>query len=397
MFSDASRSENVNIIWVSQTGVLQLSAIHRHIRGLENSWHADVIAHIFHSLAGTKQIKEKGEEDMTSKNKMICASFFAGVGGIDLGFELTGYFRTVYANEFDRYPTVTYNENFAIKADCRDIHDVNPEDFPDVDVIMGGFPCQAFSIAGKREGFADERGRGVLFFEMLRLIKAKKPKAVFFENVKNLVTHDGGRTFEIIMKSLREVGYHCTSKVMNAMEYGNIPQNRERIYIVGFRDEEDFKRFSFPEPVALTTPLSDVIDFSGRVPEKYYYTLGKYANNLYEKLDAGMDDPKAVYQWRRHYVRKNKSGVVPTLTANQGEGGHNVCIVRTKYGIRKMTPAECFYTQGFPKTYRLPEMTDSRLYKQAGNSVCVSVIERIAEQMAKALNHSDICGRCGHV
>ena len=318
-------------------------------------------------------------------NIMTCASFFAGVGGIDLGFEQTEKFKILYANEFDRYPVMTYNENFGIKADCKDIRDVNPSDFPDVDVIMGGFPCQAFSIAGKREGFDDEKGRGTLFFEMLRLIKSKRPKAVFFENVKNLVSHDNGNTFKVIMKSLKDAGYYCDSLVMNAMDYGNIPQNRERIYIVGFRNKDHLKKFRFPDPIILTTPLSDIIDFSNKVDDKYYYTPGKYANNLYEKLDAAMDDSEAVYQWRRKYVRKNKSGVIPTLTANQGEGGHNVCLIRTKYGIRKMTPAECFYAQGFPKTFTLPEIADSRLYKQAGNSVCVSVIRRIAEQMALAM------------
>ena len=324
---------------------------------------------------------------MKTDGLMTCASFFAGVGGIDLGFEQTGRFKVLYANEFDAYPVLTYNENFEIKADCRDIHDVQSEDFPNVDVIMGGFPCQAFSIAGKRKGFNDEKGRGTLFFEMLRLIKEKKPRAVFFENVKNLVSHDDGNTFKVIMDSLKAVGYYCDSLVMNAMGYGNIPQNRERIYIVGFKDKADFDRFRFPKPVKLTMTLRDVIDFTHKVDEKYYYTHGKYANNLYEKLNVAMDDPDAVYQWRRKYVRKNKSGVIPTLTANQGEGGHNVCLIRTKYGIRKMTPTECFYAQGFPKTFRLPKIADSRLYKQAGNSVCVSVIRRIAKQMAMAMQN----------
>lgn len=326
------------------------------------------------------------KNNVSGTDVLTCASFFAGVGGIDLGFEQTGRFKTLYANEFDAYPVLTYNENFEIKADCKDIHDVKPSDFPKVDVIMGGFPCQAFSIAGERKGFDDEKGRGTLFFEMLRLIKVKKPRVVFFENVKNLVSHDNGNTFKVIMDSLKEAGYHCDSLVMNASEYGNIPQNRERIYIVGFRNKKDLEKFHFPDKIALTTPLSDIIDFNHKVDDKYYYTEGKYANNLYEKLEAAMDDPNAVYQWRRQYVRKNKSGVIPTLTANQGEGGHNVCIVRTKYGIRKMTPAECFYAQGFPKTFKLPEMTDSRLYKQAGNSVCVSVIKRIAEQIIKAIS-----------
>ena len=172
--------------------------------------------------------------------------------------------------------------------------------------------------------------------------------------------------------------------VLNAMEYGNVPQNRERIYIVGFRNEEAYKNFEFPEPVDLTASLSDIIDFDNKVDEKYYYTKGKYKGDIYEQLVEAMDDENAVYQWRRKYVRKNKSGVVPTLTANQGEGGHNVCLVKTKYGIRKMTPHECFNTQGFPSDFKLPKMSDARLYKQAGNSVCVSVISRIASNIQSA-------------
>ena len=317
--------------------------------------------------------------------KLTVASFFAGVGGIDLGFEETGQFKTVYANEFDQYPVRTYEKNFSVKVDCRDIREVNPEDIPNVDVIAGGFPCQAFSIAGYRQGFDDEKGRGNLFFELIRLIHVKKPRVVFFENVKNLVSHDRGNTFRVILDALSQEGYHCRYKVLNAMEYGNTPQNRERIYIAGFLNEEDFEKFSFPDPVPLTRKISDVIDFKNRVPEKYYYTKGKYKGDIYEKLRCAMDDPDAVYQWRRKYVRKNMSGVVPTLTANMGEGGHNVPLVLTETGIRKLTPHECFNVQGFPKDFKLGEMPDSRLYKQAGNSVCVEVIHRIAENIAKAL------------
>jgi DNA (cytosine-5)-methyltransferase 1 len=315
-----------------------------------------------------------------------CASFFAGVGGIDLGFESTGYFKTVYANEFDPYPVETYEKNFDIKVDCRDIHEVEAFEIPDFDVMLAGFPCQAFSIAGLRKGFEDEKGRGTLFFELVRIFKAKKPQILFLENVKNLVSHDNGNTFRVILEELQSEGYHVKYAVLNAMTFGNIPQNRERIYIVAFKDESAYKNFEFPLPIALTTQLSDIIDFEYKVPEKYYYREGKYKGDLYEQLVEAMDDETAVYQWRRKYVRKNKSGVVPTLTANQGEGGHNVCLIKTKHGIRKMTPHECFNTQGFPKNFVLPETaSDGRLYKQAGNSVCVSVIARIAEQVKLAV------------
>lgn len=321
--------------------------------------------------------------------KYQMASFFAGVGGIDEGFEKTGEVVTTYANEVDAYPVRTFEMNFDIKVDNRDIHDVLASDVPTVDIIAGGFPCQAFSIAGYRQGFDDEKGRGTLFFELMRIVKEKKPEVVFLENVKNLVGHDGGNTFKVILEELDKAGYRSKSKVLNAMTYGNTPQNRERIYIVSFRNKDAYNKFEFPEKINLTKSLQDVIDFENKVDEKYYYTKGKYANNLYERLKEDMDDENAVYQWRRQYVRKNQSGVVPTLTANMGTGGHNVPLVLTKHGIRKITPHEAFNVQGFPTDFKLPtDMVDSRLYKQAGNSVCVDVIYRIAQNIIQALEKS---------
>lgn len=321
--------------------------------------------------------------------KLRCASFFAGVGGIDLGFEQTGAFKTVYANEFDEYAAKTYEENFNIKVDCRDINTVKTEEIPEFDVMLAGFPCQAFSIAGYREGFDDKKGRGELFFQLERIFTEKKPKIIFLENVKNLVGHDNGNTFRVILDRLQKAGYKVKYQVLNAMYYGNVPQNRERIYIVAFRDENLYERFEFPEPIELTKKLKDVIDFDVEQDKKYYYTEGKYKGDIYEKLVEAMadDDPDnpSVYQWRRKYVRKNKSGVVPTLTANGGEGGHNVCIVKTKTGIRKLTPHECFNVQGYPLNYKLPAQANTRLYKQAGNSVVVPVINRIAINIADAL------------
>lgn len=317
--------------------------------------------------------------------KLKIASFFAGVGGIDIGFEKTGAFETVYANEIDPYPVKTFEKNFGLKVDNRDIHDVQPDEIPDVDVIVGGFPCQAFSIAGYRQGFNDAKGRGTLFFEMIRIIHEKKPRIVFLENVKNLVSHDNGNTFRVILKALRNEGYKYRYQVLNAMEYGNMPQNRERIYIVAFRDDADFAKFSFPDPIPLTRSLEDVIDFHSKVDDRYYYTKDKYTGDIYDKLVEAMDDNRAIYQWRRQYVRKNKSGVVPTLTANMGGGGHNVPLILSDTGIRKLTPHECFNVQGFPANFVLPNLAESRLYKQAGNSVCVDVIYRIAENIVSAI------------
>ena len=320
-----------------------------------------------------------------------CASFFAGVGGIDKGFENAGIFKTIYANEFDPFPVKTYEKNFDLKVDCRDIREVKASEIPDFQVMLAGFPCQAFSVAGYRKGFDDEKGRGTLFFELVRIFKEKKPEIIFLENVKNLVSHDNGNTFQVILQELQNEGYSVKFQVLNAMEYGNIPQNRERIYIVAFKNKEIYKNFEFPLPVKLETKLSDVIDFNTKIDDRYYYTEGKYKGDIYEQLvEAMKDDNQDIYQWRRKYVRKNKSGVVPTLTANQGEGGHNVCLIKTKNGIRKMTPHECFNVQGFPKEFILPEeMSDAKLYKQAGNSVCVSVIQRIAESIKEAVEETE--------
>lgn len=310
-------------------------------------------------------------------------SLFAGVGGIDLGFEQTKHFKTVWANEFDKYAELTYKANNKVELNKNDIHNVDVQDVPDCDVIVGGFPCQAFSVAGFRKGFEDERG--TLFFEMLRLIKAKQPKVVFIENVKNLVTHDKGNTFKVIKESLESSGYHLKWAVLNSKDYGNVPQNRERIYIVGFKDQNAYDKFSFPIKEILTTTIDDVIDFSIDKNDKYYYTSAKY--EFYPKLAESINRSDKIYQWRRSYVRENKSGVVPTLTAAMGMGGNNVPIIYTKNNkIRKLTPRETFNIQGFPKDFILPEdVSDSQLYKQAGNSVTVPVIRRIAEQIYLSL------------
>lgn len=333
--------------------------------------------------------------------KTVC-ELFAGVGGFRLGLEAADpAWKTVWMNQWepsrkhqDAYDC--YCAHFGHKKEYvnEDIASIDKKTIPDHTLLVGGFPCQAFSIAGLRQGCHDEKGRGSLFFELARILYAKKPKAAFFENVKNLLTHDNGRTIKIICETLKALGYHVDYRVLNATEYGNIPQNRERIYIVAFRDIEDFDAFSWPEPIPLTRSVRAIIDFEKRMPEKYYYTKGKYSGLIYEKLQEAMEDDDSqhpgIYQWRRWYVRKNQHGVIPTLTANQGGGGHNVCIVKTQCGIRKMTPRECFNAQGFPATFRLPDESDSRLYKQAGNSVCVPVIARIARQITLALSAQGI-------
>ncbi|MGP5045546.1 DNA cytosine methyltransferase [Glutamicibacter ardleyensis] len=317
---------------------------------------------------------------MKNNSELRVAGFFAGVGGIERGFDLAG-FNSVWSNELDQQASKTYATNHASELVVGDIGSVDSADVPTVEVIVGGFPCQAFSVAGHRKGFQDERGE--VFFELARIIREKKPEAIFIENVKNLKGHDGGNTFKVIMANLEDAGYHLSSKVLNAAEYGNVPQSRERIYIVGFRDEGAKNRFVWPEKIPLTKKISDIVDLDKKVDDKFYYTAETFPR--YAEIVEEITDPSTVYQWRRQYVRKNKSNLFPTLTANMGTGGHNVPLVLTKHGIRKLTPEECFAVQGF-EDIRIPEgMARSHLYKQAGNSVVVPVIERIARQMKIAL------------
>jgi len=325
----------------------------------------------------------------SAEDNFTVGSLFSGVGGICLGFNQAG-FDLVWANEMDSNACKTYLENFDHILYEGKIEELDTKHLLSVDVITSGFPCQAFSIAGYRKGFNDHRGQ--LFKETMRIINDIKPKAFLLENVKNLVTHDEGRTFRIMQEIVKDHGYSFIPKVMNSMEYGNVPQNRERIYIVGFKDESGYNpekpeekfvcsdNFSFPGSVNLMKRVTDIIE--PEVSEKYYY------NNFahYKKLLEYSWKPETIGQWRRVYVRQNKRNVCPTLTANMGTGGHNVPLIKDSRDIRKLTPKECFMFQGFPKSFKLPKgMANSHLYKQAGNSVTVPVIKRIAQNIKLAL------------
>lgn len=349
-------------------------------------------------------------------NKFTVSSLFAGVGGIDKGFEQAG-FKIIWANEIDKYACITYRTNFSHELVEGDIRNLSGNDMPDTDVLTAGWPCVAFSVAGNRHGMnyqchvcnhkhlvrydeyingtvCPECGgyteaidsRGTLFFDIIRFIRAKKPKAIFLENVKNLKGHDQGNTFKVIQQMLKESGYYFDSRILNTMDYGNIPQNRERIFIVGFREKEVLDKFVWPNRIPLTKTIDDILDRYEKQDDKYYYTPN---SQYYSMLKETMTRRDTVYQLRRVYVRENQKNVCPTLTANMGTGGHNVPLIIDDWGIRKLTPMETFKFQGFPldEDYVLPKrMANSHLYKQAGNSVSVPVIKRIARNILTALH-----------
>ncbi|MBM3467774.1 MAG: DNA cytosine methyltransferase [Alphaproteobacteria bacterium] len=315
---------------------------------------------------------------LNKQTHFTVGSFFAGIGGIDLAFQKSG-FKIEWANEIDKKACETYKQNFSHKIICEDIKKIEPKSLKHVDVLTGGFPCQAFSIAGYQKGLSDERG--ILIFELLRIVKDLKPKVLFLENVKNLISHQQGKTLEHIIKIIEELGYKVKYEVMNTCEYSNIPQNRERVYIVCFKNIKDYKKFNFPDKTNNRLSIQDILE--KKVDSNFYYKNMKY----YELLKQEMINKNTCYQWRRHYVRENKNNLCPTLTANMGTGGHNVPLVLDD-DIRKLTPRECLRLQGFPDDYVLPKvLSNAVLYKQIGNSVSVPVVEAIAQNILISINN----------
>ncbi len=326
-------------------------------------------------------------------------SLFAGIGGICYGFKQAGC-SVLWANEIDHKACETYKLNHKnSELFCHDVHDNKwKENLAQVDIITSGFPCQAFSLAGLRKGFEDPRGN--LFFETAKLIDSIKPKAFLLENVKNLTSHDYGKTFKVIENVIKnDLGYSFIPMLLNSKDYGDTPQNRERIYIVGFRDEAFLipnlniaeiisnkctENFKIPEKIPLIKGIKEILSLEKQHKRYYFHADHPYVKE--GKLDK-MTSEETIYQWRRVYLRENAKGLCPTLTANMGTGGHNVPLIKDKFGLRKLTPSECIRFQGFPDDFRFPtEMSNSASYKQAGNSVVVPVVKRIAEEIVRVLD-----------
>ena len=289
------------------------------------------------------------------KKEIKIADLFGGVGGFRLGIERAINSSCVFYSEIDKFSVQTYNKNFKENHKPTDITNIRAEDIPNFDMLCGGFPCQAFSIAGKRGGFQDTRG--TLFFEIARIIKVKRPKIVFLENVKGLLNHEKGQTFSIIIQTISELGYNVQWMVLNSKFFG-VPQNRERVFIIGSIREE-------PRPEILPFRESNEIN-----NQKQQEQTARTLTSIYHKQG----------QWEQYimdlYNNKIHSDRSPTLT----EPHHNTLRVRDGMKIRKLTPIECERLQGFPDNWT-EGVSDTQRYKQMGNAVTVNVIEAIARKL----------------
>ena len=315
------------------------------------------------------------------KNKLLSEmtfiDLFAGIGGFRLALESLGG-NCVYSSEIDKYAQQVYYENYGEIPDG-DITKIDESIIPEHDILCAGFPCQAFSISGKQKGFEDSRG--TLFFDVARIVKSKRPKIIFMENVKNFATHDNGKTLKTVENTIRQLGYSFSYKVLNAVDYG-IPQNRERIYMICFRNDTGVQEFQFPEPFKLTNHMEDYLLSEEKIPEKYYVNrpdihISHESDNKYSEKPIRLGIVNKGGQGERIYSTK---GIAITLSAYGGgvfakTGGY---LVNGKY--RRLVPRECARIMGYPDEFKIIS-NDNQAYKQFGNSVVIDVLQLIAEQI----------------
>lgn len=318
---------------------------------------------------------------MNDTNKYTLVDLFCGTGAFSCAFHNTNKVNTIFANDMLDSSEEIFNSNNIIKLTKKNLIDIKDIDIPKSDILTAGFPCQPFSIAGMQKGFDDERSN--VFWKIISIIKHNSPKVVILENVKNLQSHDNGKTFQIIIDKLEKLNYHIKYTILNTCKITGIPQNRERIYIVCFKDKVMCDNFNFDFPEIELIPISEFLEKD--IPEKYYYNNSTIIYNELKKNIINHISTNTIYQYRRYYVRENKNNVCPTLTANMGSGGHNVPIILDDKGIRKLTPKECFNLQGFPCNYILPSIPTNKLYSLAGNAVSVPVVMLIANKIITLL------------
>lgn len=308
-------------------------------------------------------------------------SLFSGIGGIDLAFQQADC-KLSWAIEKDAACCRTYRHNFKdAQLIENDIRFVDPSMLSAVDVITAGFPCQPFSVAGKQRGFNDPRGH--LFYEVGKFIRAYKPRFVFLENVPNLMDHNEGKTFLVVHDVLSDLNYSIRYRVLRASEYGGVPQIRDRIYIVAFREQEDCDVFQFPGKMDLCVTIEDILQREQKKHDVYYYSEDSL---FYKKASKIVTKRDAIYRVYHDSIKITQNHMCPTLTASMGTSANQVPLIIDDYGLRKLTLQECLDFQGFPKGFYFPNtITREEAYKQIGNSVCVPVIKRIAEQIKIAM------------
>jgi DNA (cytosine-5)-methyltransferase 1 len=321
------------------------------------------------------------EKVLEDKTIYTLVDLFSGTGAFSYCFYKTKMVNTIFANDILDSSEQIFNLNNEIKLTKKNLIDIKDIDIPKSDILTAGFPCQPFSIAGMQKGFDDERSN--VFWKILSIINNNSPKIVILENVKNLQRHDNGKTFKIIIENLEKLNYYIKYSVLNTCKITGIPQNRERIYIVCFKDKKLFEDFTFDFPEQPLKPVSDFLEKD--ISEKYYYDSSALIFNKLQKNITKNVSSNTIYQYRRYYVRENKNNVCPTLTANMGGGGHNVPIILDDKGIRKITPRECFNLQGFPSNYKLPDISISKLYSLAGNAVSIPVVKLIADKIIEIM------------
>jgi len=324
------------------------------------------------------QKKFKLKLKLKKKKKFNFIDLFAGKGAFSLSLKKKKKFKCVFANDIMECSEKIYKlNNPQHKFVLQDLNKINVENIPSHELLCGGFPCQPFSIAGNKKGFNDKRSN--VFWKIVEILKKHSPEIIILENVKNLKSHDKGKTYKIIESKLQEIGYHIKTSVLDTNKITGIPQHRERIYIVGFRDKLKFNKFNFDFKQQKQGEIGNFLEKN--ISDKYYYT-NRF--KVFDKIQKGITKnitENVLYQYRRFYVRENKSNCCPTLTANMGGGGHNVPLLKDNKGIRKLTPRECFNLQGFSSDYKLPNICDSSLYKLAGNAVSVPVVDLIIDKL----------------
>tara|TARA_B100000073_G_C23742749_1_gene574250 strand:+ start:2521 stop:3486 length:966 start_codon:yes stop_codon:yes gene_type:complete len=307
---------------------------------------------------------------------------FAGTGAFSYALEKNNKFECVFANDMVKSSKQIYELNNPTHSfTLQDLNTINVDNIPSHNILCGGFPCQPFSIAGNKKGFEDKRSN--VFWKIVEILEKHNPEIIILENVKNLKSHDKGNTYKIIEEKLTNIGYFIKTSILDTNKITNIPQHRERIYILGFKNKELHDKFNFDFDYKEQGKICDLLEKD--VDNKYYYTNRfKVFNEVNNSVTKNIEE-NVLYQYRRYYVRENKSNCCPTLTANMGGGGHNVPLLRDEKGVRKLTPRECFNLQGFPPDYKLPELCDSALYKLAGNAVSVPVVSLIVNKLEQII------------